>query len=1054
MSLSTSRILQLLLIAACCALAAQAQLTVSAIRGTVTDGSGAPVTNAAIKVADLGTGYERKTATNNEGFYEVPDLLSGSFRVTVTAPGFSPFIADDIKLASNEIRRIDAALNVGSIKTATTVEANAAVITTEGPKLQSTLSKQEYLDKPWVGNGINPLLLLTAKPLVQNTGSIFGIQVAGQSTAQIQSTIDGIGADSTLNGTNINFYSEVNAVTGNNSAEFPRVAHISMISSSATNQFHGLLQYWNQTSALAAKDYFAQVKPESLTHNMDAEFGGPVIKNKTFFLFNWEGQRIPSGTYYVSTVPTAAMRTGNFSQTSAVIHDTNGVPFPQNQIPVTRINSVSQNILNKFLPAPNLGTATTTARNFGYTFPYPSDLFYLDNYMWRIDHKFSEKNTIFARWQFANVKYVLAGNDPSLFYTRSRKTYNFALEDTHIVSARTVNTARFGLYQPTYVDGNTIDGRTPLHGAQVLQSLGLQGVDASRFPQEGFPSTSISGYSTLTVQPGGEGQNYKEWHFADTLSTAAGRHFLRMGAELRSASQFSGSIPDGTFGSYAFNGSITGNAFADFLLGVPYSSSRVNPIIDRTQQDWELGIFLQDTYRVSKRLTLNLGIRWDRFGSANYADNLVYNWDINSGDVIVPQSSLSKVSSLYPANIVVVAGDAHPHSSNLNFVPRLGVAYQLTPTFVLRGGYGIYNETLGRFARAQGGGPYQIAETYYNSSSAPGGYFAWPNAFPTSIASVSIPSQSVSGFPTGTSNGRIHQFNVTLEKQIANVGIRLTYLGSRSLGLNYTLQIDKPMPSTKAFVASSRPWPQFAGVTYARDNGEAKFDAFTIEGMRRMGPLSFDAHYTLASNMNDMQNLENPYRALTWSRDPSTTRNRAVFNIGYQLPVGKGQHFLPNMKPWEDAIVGGWHVEWITYLQSGQYYSPSFSGSDPSGTNTSGGLPNCIGNPNLPSDQRSINHWFNTAAFAVPSPGTFGNCGANVIEGPGLQMSNTSLIKSFRFFERLKLTLGAAVQNTFNHPNFTSPALNISTPGTAGVISSTLPFGGARQVMLRGRFDF
>ena len=295
-------------------LVATAQLTVSALRGTVTDESGGAVPGAAIVVRNVDTGFERRLETNEQGFYEVPDIQRGTYSVQVTASGFTTVNAEDIVITSSEIRRLDVKLTVGALADETTVVAGAAVITTEGARQRSTLSNRDYIEKPWVGNGINPLLLLTMSPLVQNTGGIFGVQVAGLPTRLIQSTVDGVGGDATLNGTNVHFYQEVNVVTGNNSAEFPRPAQISMVSRSGTNQFRGVVQYWNQDSALAARDFFAPTKPDSETHNMVVDVAGPLIKNRTFGLFVWEGQRIPASTFYLRDVPTQAMRTGDFSQ--------------------------------------------------------------------------------------------------------------------------------------------------------------------------------------------------------------------------------------------------------------------------------------------------------------------------------------------------------------------------------------------------------------------------------------------------------------------------------------------------------------------------------------------------------------------------------------------------------------------------------------------------------------------------------------------------------------------------------------------------------------------
>jgi hypothetical protein len=197
----------------------------------------------------------------------------------------------------------------------------------------------------------------------------------------------------------------------------------------------------------------------------------------------------------------------------------------------------------------------------------------------------------------------------------------------------------------------------------------------------------------------------------------------------------------------------------------------------------------------------------------------------------------------------------------------------------------------------------------------------------------------------------------TLEKQVADVGLRLSYLGSRSRNLNYNIQINKPEPSLTPFSQNRRPFPQFVGATFARTDGAANFNALTFQAQRKVGQLTLDAHWTWASNYNNMQNLENPYAPLFWSRDAFTSRHRAVINTIWSLPVGKGKRFLGGAPAAVDHVLGGWRLYWITYLETGQFFSPSFSGSDVSNTNTASGLPDRIGSGNLPAEERRIDRW-------------------------------------------------------------------------------------------------
>ena len=460
---------------------------------------------------------------------------------------------------------------------------------------------------------------------------------------------------------------------------------------------------------------------------------------------------------------------------------------------------------------------------------------------------------------------------------------------------------------------------------------------------------------------------------------------------------------------------------------------------------------------MNNRLTLDLGLRWDRFGTPGFSDGLMLNWDPKSGNVIIPKGKENAVSALYPKNINIVTGDVSMHPSYRNFVPRVGVAYRVTNKLVVRGGYGIFNETLGRYARLQGTGPFQISETYQNVITNGQPLLSFPNPFPASLASANVPSQSITGYPMDASNGKIHQYNITLEQQFKDIGLRLSYVGSHDYGMNYGISIDKPAPSLIPFTASRRPYPQFTSASYFRSNGEGKFNAVTVEVMRRVGQLTFDSHWTLASSYSNYQsgsNLESPYAPLFFARDQYTPRQRAVLNVVWEIPVGKGRRFMSNANPVINGALGGWQMYWIGYLESGHFFSPTYSGSDPSNTNTVGGLPNRVCNGNLPSSQRNVNHWFDASCFAPPTPGMLGNSGPFVLEGPGYNNQNVSIAKTFAITERFRFTFTASASDAFNHPNFYLPQANISVPGSVGRISSMVDGAASRQVELRGRLQF
>ncbi|MGH9159400.1 MAG: TonB-dependent receptor domain-containing protein, partial [Vicinamibacteraceae bacterium] len=493
----------------------------------------------------------------------------------------------------------------------------------------------------------------------------------------------------------------------------------------------------------------------------------------------------------------------------------------------------------------------------------------------------------------------------------------------------------------------------------------------------------------------------------------------------------------------------------------PFDSERVlHPLVNRRQTATELGMYVQDSFKVNARLTLDYGIRWDYFPAARYDDGLMYNWDKTTGAVVVPPDALDAVSVLYPDTIEVRGGDviAKPDTGNLR--PRASLAYRLNERTVIRGGYGAFTERLDDFVGAQGGGPFESGESYQNIVQ-PGErpLFAFPTPFP-GLAFASGPSQDVSSYPLQIENGTIHQFNVSVERELMpRVGLRLSYIGSRGVGLNYLLNINKPEPGTTPFTTDRRPWPQFVDVNETRSDGSARYDAVQAQVQKRAGAFTFNAHYTWARDEADYLNDENPYDVTGhWFNASDTRRHYAMVNTNWELPFGRDRRFLPDAPPLVDQLVGGWTVSTVSYFGSGTFFTPAFSGADPSNTGTSGGVPDRIGAGNLPGDQRDPTRWFNPGDFAVPPEGRFGNAGVNILEADGLHVHHVSLSKESRLAGGTSLTFTVTASNIFDQVHFGNPEDDIST-ATAGTISEVMSDfqaerGGRRMVTLKGIFRF
>jgi hypothetical protein len=1038
------------------AVAAQSGLAV--LRGTVTDPSKAVTPGVALTLTEPSTGNVVRTAMSDEfGNFEMRDIRPGIYDLQAELAGFKTFVSTAILLESGQIRRLDVPLQVGGATEEVSVVAGVEVITSDSGEISGRFTADEYQKSAFVDVFPSPFAMFSTLPGVQGSG--WGVVVAGQPRSQMVEAMDGSHSRQQGQTNNTNFMEEVSVSIVNAPPESSRVTSYNMVSKRGQNELRGMAEYEHFSSALNAKPYFENPEVPFLQREWQLEIGGPIVRNKTFFYTSWAAHRIPKGSFNLASVPTPAMREGDFSQISgAVVDPLNGVPFPGNRIPSGRMSAVSLAAQEQYIPLPNRGAPGALSNNFEWVHPYHWDYYQGDWPFVRVDHNLTNQNTLYARWMQRRTPYVLVTNLPQFYWTRLRDHRRFIVSDTHVFSVSLVNTVSFGYNHDFIVDGRESDGQQPLNGASAVAALGLQGVNAPGYSDAGFPTMNITGFAELSTVAGGVKDDNHEFTFDDSITWTKGRHVWKFGLQYQSYRDFTGIVPD--YGSFSFNGRITGHPYADFLLGIPFTSSRVTPIVNRRQNSGELGLYAQDSFKVGPNLTLDYGVRWDYFREGRYEDGLMYNWDKATGAVIVPSAALSQVSPLYPDAIEVSAGEVFAKPDRANIRPRVSAAYRLGDRTVLRGGYGSFSERLDTFEGAQGGGPFQISETYQNLVR-PGEppLFAFPEPFP-GLAFARVPSQSVSSYPLHTDNGTIHQFNISLEREILNrVGARVSYIGSRSVGLNYSVNINKPEPSAIPFTTDRRPSPQFVNINETRSDGRARYDAFQAQVRRRAGQFTFNVHFTLARDQADYLYRENPYDVTGhWFNNAATRHHYAVASTVWTVPLGREQRYLRDVSPLIDRLVGGWSVSTISYFGSGTWFSPSFSGADPSNTGTFGGVPDRVGPGNLPSDQRSPDRWFDPGDFAVPPAGRFGNAGLNFLEGDGLHAHHLSVSKDTRLAGDARFTFSITASNVFNQVHFNDPAANISTASAgriSGVMSDFQPErAGRRMITLKGIFRF
>ncbi|MPZ17816.1 MAG: hypothetical protein GEV06_07895 [Luteitalea sp.] len=1035
--------------------ATAAAQALSTIRGTVTDQSGGVIPGATVTITDVGTNVRVRTVvSNNSGDYEAPDLHPSTYQVRAELSGFRTFVADSVLLDGSQTRRLDIVLQLGELSDQVVVEAGAAVITTDSGDISSKFTEELFDASPLV-NTYYPQSLLTTLPGIESQMGSWSLRMAGQPASQNALGMDGVYEDGTVNLiNNMMDFTELTVTAVGNTADQARVSSFNMISKSGSNDFRGSLFYTHFNSALNARSFFDPTKLPAREHKVHFDASGPIFRDRTFFYASYFHQNIPSASFNRSTVATAAMRDGDFSQllegpnATPLIDPRTGRPFPGNVIPRDRINPLSAQVQEQYIPAPNLGDANTLVNNLGFEHPYPDDLYRADYPMVRIDHQVTEKNSLYGRYIQRYTPYVLKRGLPGFDWTRVRWHRGTVFSNTHVFSSNLVNTFRAGWLWDFVEDGTEVDGFTPRRGDEVVDAIGLQGVNPRGLQAMGFPRIDITGMTALETIAGGVKEDNHQINISNTVTWARGQHVWKFGGDVRRVSQFDGSIPEPTYGRFNFNGRFTGDAYADFLLGLPHSSERLDPLTNRRQAAYEMGFFAMDTYKATSRLTLDYGVRWDIFTSPRFDDGLQFNWDQATGDVIVPADAMSAVSPLYPENITVRGGDVVPDIKWTNIRPRLALAYRLKDDLVVRGSYGVFTEQIGYFDRLQGSGPFQIAETYINEVVDGRPWFAFPTPFPADLASAEIPSQSIRGFPSETRQGAIHQFSASAERQFGKIGVRLSYIGSRSRGLNYNLNINKPEPSLVPFDQERRPYSQFISASVVRENGASNYDAFQAQVNRRAGLVTFDVHYTLQSNRSNFLSLENPYVPNEWHREQYSARHKAIVNTVIDLPWGRGRPFLSDASPFVDALAGNWTIVTVTYFQTGQYFSPTFSGADPSNTDTVGGRPDRTCDGTLPRGERTVERWFDASCFAVPQPGFFGTAGVNILEGPGLNLHHLSLVKRFSLRGGVNLEYVLGVSNLFNTPQFNYPRsdINAANPGEVTAVRSGRENSGSRMM--------
>jgi len=1052
-----------------------AQTTSATITGAVTDASGAVVPGVTVTARNMATGIETTAKSNEAGIYTIAQLKEGEYTVRAQGAGFKEFVARSIILVARDYRRLDVTLEVGAVETRVEVSGGATLIETETARISDTRDVAQLRDMPLNSRAIWAQLSLVPNVLQASAGST--IRFSGSRSNQSYWSIDGTtmsdGNDGTQIGPLANYvesFQELRIDASNNTAEFGTVGQATMITKSGTNSLRGSLFDYYATPWFRARNPFALARATGVSHLPGGSAGGPVYvpgvydgRNKSFVFGSFESFLGSQTTRSFSpTVPLAPWRSGDFSGlTAPVLDPLNRQPFPGNRIPANRLNATSVALQNRFYPLPNYGdTSVLQSQNHRQNLSLPA--MKQNYYMIRGDHRFTERNSLMGRYTLQDFKtddFMSALPTFPMGYAM-RKNHAATVAYTHTFSPVVLNELRWGLAT------NKLPIFPSVMGKPLVQELGLRGLAPDLPDIPGVLQVSFAGLGLTAIAQNNwrnPGATQYIHNFQDHVSIFRGRHNLKFGANVARMESDNLGADANLFGNLQFSNRYTGQPYADFLMGIPSTAQRSFPPLRLDRRRWQYDFFFTDDFKLTPKLTLNYGIRYEVHPGWQEDNGRLATFDIAAGRIVVQDGSAGKVSPLFPKNYVQVveagsaglAGSTIVRTDRNNFAPRLGLAYRpWGNNTVVRAGIGIYFDQAPR-ELTMSGLPFVVNEQPFNNPANNPAVIlplVFPSAGTAGPSSVSLPAAVNPTLQIPYSM----QYSLTLEHSRWNTGFRMSYIGTNTRQGDYSYNYNSPLPDSQVFINKTRPFMQYPAITYFTNGAGHQFHSFTAEVERRLARgLQFQSSWVWARDIGDLergQSLENPFdRKRERSVWPDIPTHRFTTNWIYQLPWGRGRPFLTSAGRALNAVIGGWDISGIYSYYSGQFLTPLWTGADPTGTTFSASAtrpivtirPDHLRDANLPAGQRSVGRWFDAAAFGAPQVGRFGTAAKGVIKGPHVNVWHIGLFKSFHLTEKARFRWELTATNFFNHPNYSNPATNVSQLAAVGVITGVGGVNGA-----------
>jgi len=1057
-----------------------AQIQTGRIVGTVTDPGQAVVPNARVTITNVATNAVQTATTNNAGEFVFTPVNPGIYNVNVKASGFSSAEIKNVEVIVGQSARADVPLRIGETSTLVEVTGSVPLLNTESGTLGQEITNEQIVDLPLNGRSYYELARLTpGATLLPGTGNLLriranyesGTSISGVRGNQTSFYLDGVDITDhhqggTLIQTSIDALQEFQILQSEYSAEYRNAGGVLNGSTkSGTNEFHGVLFEFLRNDKLDARNFFALQRDVLKRNQFGGGIGGPLSfpklysgKDHTFFFINYEAMRQRAGQVFNNIEPSNAQRGGDFSAAglNTIYDPLSKLPFTGNTIPANRLSPQAQFFL-KYIPPTNAGNRAIFA---------PSAALDQDQFTIRVDQNIRNNHRAFLRWSFINYQENDPNASPALGYA-SLNTRGQNIVGALISNLRPtlINEARFS-YLP-----NSIDLQAFLQGTDFYKQAGVPGFeDTGHRPgvAGSFPDFSFSGYGSLagsTFDQRPKTQDLNVWEVSDSLTWVKGRHIFKSGTQIRHwVPLFTDS---GVYeGQWNFNGSTTqnaakpagtGDAFADFLLGYPFSVGRnfAADTFGGYATYWHF--YAHDDFKVTSRLTLNIGLRYEYSPWLSGYKGQVGTFLPNSAKPIAVQAidltaqfAAPTANALF-GNLIQTCAQAGiaancTSTDKTQWAPRFGFAYRLDNKTVLRGGYGIFYEVESSGNRVNHNMvPYQLNETVFND-----GTRTFANFFTgRPIGGATTAPSLAGGYPNMTNGYDQHwSFGVQRELPFKSV-IEANYVGNRGVNLYEGNPINDPLPGAGA-IQARRPYPLFGGITYNGQDNSTIYHALQAKFEKRVsGGLWSLLSYTWSKSIQvaDAPATGGDYayeRAVT----PFDIPQHFTASVGWEVPAGKGRAWLSNANTFTDALLGGWQIQGIVVLRSGRPFTPTIS-RDVANTGIGGQRPVRMGSGKL--ENPTLTNWFDKSAFALPANLTYGNSGANILREDRFKNLDLSLFKQFRIGERTQLQFRAEAFNLTNTPSFAAPGTNIDT-ASGGVVTSTV--SASRNVQFGMKLNF